>query len=207
MNRGLYPEEYSHGIPLYQNDEAAALFFHFVDGLGGWSPKHVNDWMKGHPNKATYDLERKSLSVDTKITSSLWHRFILACKDQTIKYPNGQKIPLRLGGPPERTHSLVNVAKVGGTYSKTVTGHAWKGAINIFSIKAGQKMRVTFEADPGIEWSIRKVGTTAWNTGARTRTVNIAAAAGATTKFELAVSSTRDDAGSGLSKVRMTRTA
>ncbi|RSM06152.1 hypothetical protein CDV31_009249 [Fusarium ambrosium] len=207
MNRGLYPEEYQFGIPLYQNDEAAALFFHFMDGLGGWSPTDVNNWMKAHPNKATYELERKSLWMDIKITSTAWHRFVLACRDQTIRYPNGQKIPLKFGGPPVTTHPLVNVAKVGGTYSKSVTGKAWKGAINIFSIKAGQKMRVTFEADPGIEWSIRKVGTNTWNTGARTRTVNIAAAPGAITKFELAVSSKRDDGGSGLSKVKMTRTA
>ncbi|KAM5350719.1 hypothetical protein ACJ41O_007224 [Fusarium nematophilum] len=205
MNSGLYPEEYLFGIPLYQNDEAAALFFHFVDGAG-WSPTDVHNWMKTHPNKATYDLERKSLSTDAKIKSSTWHRFILACKDKTIKYPNGQKIALK-NALPERTHPIVNVAKVSGEYSKTVAVYAWKGAVNIFTIKKGQKMRVRFEAEPGIEWSIRKVGTTAWNTGSRTRTVNIAAAAGADTKFEVAVSSTRDDAGSGLSEVKMTRTA
>ncbi|KAF5010773.1 hypothetical protein FDECE_3070 [Fusarium decemcellulare] len=207
MNRGLYPEEYQHGIPLYQNDEAAALFFHFVDGLAGWSPTDVHNWMKAHPNKATYELERRSLSTDSKITSSIFHRFILACKDKTIKYPNGQKIAYTLGGPPERTHSRASIARVGGEYSKTIAVSAWKGSTNVFPIKAGHKVRVRLEAEPGIEWSIRRVGTTTWNTGARSRTVDIAAAAGADTKFEIAVSSTRDDAGSGLSKVKMTRTA
>lgn len=207
MTRGLYPEEYQHGIPLYQNSDAAALFFHFADGLAGWSPKDVHNWMKTHPNKADYDQERKSLSTDAKITSSLFHRFILACKDKTIKYPNGQKIASTLGGPPERVHSVVSIGQVGGDYSKTVAISAWKGSTQVFPIKAGQRMRLTMEVEPGIEWSIRRFGTTAWASGDRGRSVTVAAPASADTKYEIAVSSTRDDAGSGLSKVKMTRTA
>ncbi|KAH7165261.1 hypothetical protein EDB81DRAFT_593089, partial [Dactylonectria macrodidyma] len=192
LNRGLYPEEYSHGIPFYQNSDATALFFHFVDGLANWTPTDVHNWMKSHPNKVTYNQERTSLSTDGKITPKLFHSFILACKDKTIKYPNGQKIAT-LNSPPERAHSVVSISTVGGTYSKTVAINAWKGSVQIFPIKAGQKMRVSLEADAGIEWSIRKVGTTAWNTGSRTRTVTVAAAAGADTKYEIAASSTRDD--------------
>ncbi|KAK7428435.1 hypothetical protein QQZ08_005054 [Neonectria magnoliae] len=207
MNRGHYPEEYQHGIPFYQNKEATALFFHFADGLAGWTPTDVHNWMKAHPNKANYDQERTSLSTDTKITPRLFHRFILACKDKTIKYRNGQKIASTLGGPPQRAYSVVNVAQVGGKYSKTIVISAWKGATHLFPVKAGKTMRVSMEVEPGIEWSIRKVGTTAWNTGDRGRKVTIVASSGADTKYEIAVSSTRDDAGSGLSKVKMTRTA
>ncbi|KAH6876401.1 hypothetical protein B0T10DRAFT_566943 [Thelonectria olida] len=206
LNRGLYPEEYQHGIPFYQNSDATALFFHFADGLAGWTPTDVHNWMKTHANKATYDQERTSLSTDTKITSSLFHRFILACKDKTIKYPNGQKITYTLSGPPERVYSVVNLSRTGSEYSKTVAISAWKGATHVFPIKAGQTMRLSMEVKAGIEWSIRKVGTTAWKSGDRTRSVTISAA-GSDTKYEIAVSSTRDDAGSGLSKVKMTRTA
>lgn len=206
LTRGLYPEEYQHGITLYQNSDAASLFFHFVDGLAGWTPTDVNNWMKTHANKATYDQERASLSTDAKITPSLFHRFILACKDKNIKYPNGQKIVPALPGPPENVYSVVNLAAVGGTYSKTVAISAWKGKTHVFPIKAGQTMRVTMEVEAGIEWSIRKVGTTTWRSGARTRSETVVAA-GSDTKYEIAVSSTRNDAGSGLSKVKITRTA
>ena len=40
---GYYPEEYSYGIALYQNNEAAGLFFHYADSLGGWSPTDVHN--------------------------------------------------------------------------------------------------------------------------------------------------------------------
>lgn len=206
LNRGLYPEEYQHGIPFYQNQDAASLFFHFADALGGWSPTDVNNYMKGHANKVTYEEERTSLSTDSKITSSLFHRFILACKDKTIKYPNGQTIIPHLPGPPENSYSVVNINAVGNEYTKTIAISAWKGKLHVFPIRAGQKARVTLDVEPGIEWSIRKVGTASWNSGARTRSVDIAATTGADTKFEIAVSSTRDDAGSGLSKVKMVRT-
>ena len=161
LNRGLYPEEYQHGIPFYQNSDAASLFFHFADGLGGWSPTDVNSYMKGHANKATYDQERTSLSTDSKITSSLFHRFILACKDKTIKYPNGQKIIASLPGPPENAYSVVNINSVGREYTKTIAISAWKGKIHVFPIRAGQKVRVSLDVQTGIEWSIRKIGTAA----------------------------------------------
>lgn len=206
LNRGLYPEEYQHGIPFYQNKDATALFWHFVQGHEGWKPMDVHGWMKGHPNKVTDAEERTSLSTDRKITPAVFHRFILACKDKTIKYPSGAAIVPALPIPPENEYSVVNIASVGTEWTKKIAISAWKGKTHVFPIKAGQKMRVSMvDPKPGVEWSIRKVGTTAWLSGARTRTVDIAASAGSDTKWVIAVSSTRDDAGSGLTDIKFKR--
>lgn len=205
LTRGHYPEEFHHGIPFYQNKDATALFFHFAQGHAGWRPSDVHHWMKVHPNKVTDAEERAQLSRDGKITPALYHRFILACKDKTIKYPNGAVIQPKQFVP-ENTYTVVNIASVGKEYSKKIAISAWKGKTHVFPIKAGHKVRVSLKDPPaGIEWSIRKVGTTTWNQGARGRTVDIAAAAGSDTQWVIAVSSTRDDAGSGLTDVKMVR--
>jgi len=203
---GLYPEEYHYGITLYQNDDAASLFFHFAQQQG-WTPSDVNTWMKGHANKATYDQERTILSADTKITSGLWHKFILASIDGTIKYPNGQKITNTQGGPPKRTHSAVVDLTVGQNWSKTVSVSSFKGNTQVITFKAGQTLKVSMDPIVGVEWSIRKVGTTAWNSGDRARTVNVVVPAGANVKYEIALSSTVASAGSDYPRVLVKRSA
>lgn len=202
---GEYPEEYHYGIPLYQNEEASALFFHFAQ-QSGWTPSDVNNWMKGHANKVSYDEERTALSVDAKITSSLWHRFILASIDGTIKYPSGQKISNTNKGPPKDTYTALELAN-GQNWSKTIKIPAFKGSSHVFPIKAGQSLRVSMETEPGVEWSIRKVGAVAWGSGDRGRSVDISVPAGATVSYEIAVTSTRNDAGSYYGKVKVSRLA
>ncbi|KAK0716254.1 hypothetical protein B0H67DRAFT_472424, partial [Lasiosphaeris hirsuta] len=192
LDEGLYPEEYQYGVTLYQNGDASSLFFHFAQ-QNGWTPADVNTWMKGHTNKVSYDEERQALSVDTKITSGLWHKFIIASIDGTIKYPGGQKITNTLGGPPKRTYTDVVALAVGGDWSKTVSISSFKGGSHVFPVKGGQTIRVSMQTEAGIEWSLRKAGTVAWNSGARGRTVDIVVPAGANTNYEIAVSSTRND--------------
>lgn len=207
LTEGLYPEEYHYGITLYQNSDAASLFFHFADQLGSWSPTDVHNWMKVHPNKADYDDERVSLSADSRITPFLWHRFILASIDGTIKYPSGQKITNTQGGVPSRDQSGTVDLAVGGTFSRSVSISSFKGGINVFTVKAGQTLRLSIETEPGVEWSVRKVGTTAWNSGARTRTVDLVVGGQGTVKYHIAISSTKKEAGGYLAKVGMKRTA
>ncbi|KAM7183196.1 hypothetical protein V8F20_012710 [Naviculisporaceae sp. PSN 640] len=211
LTRGLYPEEYSWGITLYQNDDAAALFFHWADQLGGWSPADVNNWMRGHANKALYDEERTSLAADTKITSMVWHKFVLANIDQTIKYPtNGQKIGNTNGGVPKRTHNgVISIASVGGKTSHTVSVDSFKGNIQVFTFKAGQSFSLSVEKIDGVEWSIRKVGSGVygWNSGDRGRSVSVVVPAGADVKWEIALSSTAKGGGGEYPKVSFTRTA
>jgi len=202
---GLYPEEYAYGIPLYQNDEAAAAFFHYADAQGGWSPATANNWVKSHASTASYDAERAALAADSTLTP-LWHGFVLAFVDGTLTYPGGQKIANRAGALPKTTYDLVNLAS-GASSSQTFGVDSWKGKRMIFPLKAGQKMRVSMELDAGLEWSIRKEGATAWNSGARGRKFDAAAAAGANTNYEIVVSSTRNDAGGFYGKVLMTRIA
>ncbi|KAM7186460.1 hypothetical protein V8F33_011783 [Rhypophila sp. PSN 637] len=211
LTNGLYPEEYSWGLTLYQNDEAAALFWHFVDQLAGWTSTDVNQWMIGHANKATYDEERVSLAGDAKITSGLWHRFVLANIDGTVKYPGGQKIGNTNGGVPKRTHSnVVSVSAVGGTWRASVEIDSFKGKIWVFTFKAGQSFSLTVERIDGVEWSIRKVGSgsAGWNSGDRGRTVSVVVpAGGADGKWEIALSSTANGGGGEYPKVYVTRTA
>ncbi|KAH6709147.1 hypothetical protein BKA61DRAFT_450573, partial [Leptodontidium sp. MPI-SDFR-AT-0119] len=190
MNNGLYPEEYQKSLALFKNDDAAALFFHFADGAG-WSPADVSNWVKTHANKNSYDEERQALSGDAKIVP-LWHKFNLAFVDNTIKYPGGQQILNRLGGLPGTVYSAVDLAP-GGSYSKTFGVDSFRAQRLVFPIRAGQSMRVSTELEDGIEWSIRKAGTTTWNSGNRGRSVNIAAAAGSNTNYEIVVSSTSND--------------
>ncbi|KAK5655186.1 hypothetical protein OQA88_6085 [Cercophora sp. LCS_1] len=205
MTWGKYPEEYHYGIPLYQNEETAALFFHFAQ-QAGWSPGDVNNWMKGHANKVKYDEERRALSTDPKITSSLWHKFILASVDGAIKYASGQKIGNTQGGPPKKTYAVVALAN-GQNWSKTVSIPAFMGGSHVFPVKGGQTVRVSMETEPGVEWSIRKVGTAAWGSGDRARSVDVSVPAGSDANYEIVVSSTRDDAGSYYGKVKMARFA
>ncbi|KAK4184328.1 hypothetical protein QBC35DRAFT_441653 [Podospora australis] len=208
INRGRYPEEYQYGVPLWRNAESASLFFHFADQLAGWSVADVHNWMRLHPNKQTYAQERTSLSADTKITPTVWHKFILASIDGTIKYPTGHKIGNTNGGVPSRDQSgVVNIPSVGDDYWKSVSIDSFKGGINVFTIKGGQNLQVSVETEPGVEWSWRKVGTTAWNTGARTRTVNVAVTGVANVKYQLAISSTSSRAAGYLAKVTMKRVA
>ncbi|KAK4226005.1 hypothetical protein QBC38DRAFT_529622 [Podospora fimiseda] len=207
LTEGLYPEEYHYGIPLYQNSDAASLFFHFADQLGTWSLTDVHNWMKTHPNKANYDDERASLSIDTKITPFLWHRFILASIDGTIRYPTGLKITNTQGGVPSRTQSGTVDLAVGGSYSRSVSISSFKGGINVFTVKQGQTLKVTVETELGVEWSIRKLGTTAWNSGSRTRTVDLVVGSGqGTVKYQIAISSTKEGGGYP-AKVGMKRSA
>ena len=199
---GYYPEEYSYGLNLYQNEEAAALFFHFADSLGGWSPLDVHNWMKGHAITPSYDTEREALAADAALVP-LWHKFELAYIDEAIKYPGGQRILNRLGTLPPRVHTLVDLAP-GASYSNTFGVDAWKGARMVFPIKAGQTMRVWAELADGVEWSIRKQGTAAWNSGPRDRTYNAAAGA-SNTNYEVVASSSRNHTGGFYGKIRMTR--
>lgn len=211
LGNGLYPEEYHYGIPLYQNDDAAALFFHFVDMLpsaqGGWSPADVHNWMKGHANRQTYDQERTALVGDTKITSGLWHKFIMASIDGTIKYANGQKIINTVGGVPRREHSSVVETTVGRAWTRRVAADPFKGSVQVFTVKAGQTFKVSVEQFPGLEWSLRKVGTTAWNSGQRARTVTITVPAGANQKYEFAVSYTGPSPAGENPEISFARTA
>ncbi|KAK4160546.1 hypothetical protein QBC43DRAFT_292768 [Cladorrhinum sp. PSN259] len=208
LKEGLYPEEYHYAKPLYQNADAASIFFHFADQLGGWSRGDVHNWMKAHPNKANYDDERASLSTDSKITSSFWHSFILASIDGTIKYPSDQKITNTLGGVPSRDQSQTVDLAVGGSFSKTLTTAPFHGNIHVFTIKKGQTLKVTVETEVGVEWSIRKLGTTTWNSGARTRTVDLVIGPGqGTVKYQIAFSSTRKEAGGDYPKIWMKRSA
>ncbi|KAK4107627.1 hypothetical protein N656DRAFT_763089 [Canariomyces notabilis] len=212
LNRGLYPEEYHYGVTLYQNEDAAALFFHYADQHRGWTPTDVHNWMKGHANKASYDEERTSLAADPKITPGLWHGFILASIDGTIAYPGGQKITNVHGGPPKRVYNSANdvvaPAAVGQEYSKLVSISSFKGGIHVFSVKPGQTLRVSVQTEPGVEWSLRKVGTTAWNSGARDRTVELVVSAGqGNVNYEIAISSTMAAAAGYHARVRMVRSA
>lgn len=165
----------------------------------------MSNWVKTHANKNSYDEERQALSGDAKIVP-LWHKFNLAFVDNTIKYPGGQQILNRLGGLPGTVYSAVDLAP-GGSYSKTFGVDSFRAQRLVFPIRAGQSMRVSTELEDGIEWSIRKAGTTTWNSGNRGRSVNIAAAAGSNTNYEIVVSSTSNDAGGFYGKVLMSRTA
>jgi len=199
---GLYPEEYSYGRNLYQNDEASAIFFHFADSLGGWSPADVHNWMRNHAVTATYETERAALSADAALVA-IFHKFELAFVDEATKYPGGQKIVNRLGTLPPREFDVVDLAP-GASYSKRFSVDSWKGTRMSFPIRAGQTMRVSATLADGVEWSIRKQGTTAWNSGARDRTFNAVAGA-SNTKYEVVVSSTRNAAGGFLGDINMVR--